>query len=98
MKHLGEMIVKNYFKLSIGHIALVGEIAQYENTFLRKCKAYLYVGDKKISSINIIGEDMFSGVNKDIWQKNRAVRTDDPIYETLKAIKNDQIKLIFYNI
>ena len=96
MKKIAEMELTEYFKLSTGDIALVGLMDPDLDEVLTKCKAYLYIDDKKIRSINIIGEDQFKRVNGKIRKNRRSVRTLDDVYDDLKSSGDKQIKLIFY--
>jgi hypothetical protein len=95
MNIICEMRVDDFFNLSTGHIALVGKIIPNIEKFITKSKADLYVGNAKIKTIHIIGEDKFSGVNESIKQEKRAVRTDDDIIADLRT-KIREIKLIIY--
>jgi len=97
MNKICEMLVSNYFKLSTGHIALVGTMKPDLDELLSRCKAYLYIGNKKVRSINIVGEDKFNRVKEEVRQNRRSVRTADDICEELKLAGNGQIKLVFYN-
>ena len=90
-----EMFISDFFKLSSGHVALVGRmLPDIENFIPNNSKADLYVSGEKVRSINIVGEDRFSGVDESKRQGKRSVRTDCDISENLKAM--DNVKLIIY--
>lgn len=95
MKTKYEMYVLEYFKLSVGQIAFVGEIIPNINKFIPNCKADLYVGQSKVRTINIIGEDRFSGGDHDSRLAKRSLRTDADIANELKDMGKENIKLIF---
>ena len=97
MNLICEMQLTDYFKLSTGHVALVGRLDEGYNEPLNKCQAYLYIGDKKVRSIHIVGEDQFSRVDESMRQGRRSVRTTDDVYQDLKSAKGEKIKLVFYN-
>lgn len=97
MNILCEMNVSDYFKLSTGHTALVGIVEPDLDEVLGKCKAYLYIGDKKLHTIDIIGEDEFNRVNEGVRKSRRAVRTLDNVAEDLDKANGQQIKLVFYS-
>lgn len=97
MNKIAEMLVTDYFKLSTGCIALVGRLKPDLDTLLSRCKAYLYIGNDKICSINIVGEDKFKRVNKEIGKNRRVVRTTNDISEELKLAGDKKISLFFYN-
>lgn len=97
MNKICEMLVTNYFKLSTGHIALAGTMNPDLDELLSRCKAYLYIGNKKVRSINIVGEDKFNRVNEEVRQNRRSVRTTDDIYEELSSAGNKQVHLVFYS-
>src|SRR3990167_1796575 len=96
MNVICEMQVTNYFKLSTGQIALVGNINPNVDQLLTECQVHLYIRNKKIRSINIIGEERFSQVNEQIRKGRRAVRTNDDIYHDLILADGAEIKLVFY--
>lgn len=96
MMVLCEMFVSEFFKLSVGHIALVGTIIPDIDKFIPNSKADLYIGGQKIKTINIIGEDRFSGGDAEKRKGRRSVRTDDGIINELKANGNKEIKLVIY--
>jgi hypothetical protein len=91
-----EMFVSEFFKLSVGHIALVGTIIPDIDKFIPNTRADLYIGDQKVKTINIIGEDRFSGGDAERRQGRRSVRTDDDITDELKTKGNKEIKLVIY--
>ena len=43
-----EMLVNDFFKLSVGHIAFVGKIVPDMDKFIPTSKADLYIGEKKL--------------------------------------------------
>lgn len=94
MSHICKMQVQEFFKLSTGQIALVGEVTPNIEKFISKCDADLYIDGQKITSVHIVGEDIFSGVNKDIQKNKRSVRTNDNIIDQLRAKKGHDIELI----
>lgn len=96
MNKICEMIVTDYFKLSSGHIAFIGIFDPDLDFSLNECKAQLYINNKKIKVIDVLGEDVFSGVKKEVQQKRRAIRTSDNIYDELKLANDKSLKLIFY--
>jgi hypothetical protein len=96
MKTTCKMYISDFFKLSTGHVALVGKLVPDIEKFIPKSKADLYVSGQKIKTINIIGEDRFSGVDEKIRQGNRAIRTDDDIISDMNTKPNQEIKLIIY--
>ena len=55
MNRFAEMILTDYFKLSTGHFALVGRMTPDVKELINKCKADLFIGNKKNRSINIVG-------------------------------------------
>mgnify|MGYP003402677608 FL=1 len=91
-----EMFVSEFFKLSVGHIALVGTIIPDVDKFIPNSKADLYIGDQKVKTINIIGEDRFSGGDAEKRQGRRSVRTDNDIINELTVKGNKEIKLVIY--
>ena len=97
MRKICEMLVTNYFRLSTGHIAMAGTMKPNLDELLSQCKAYLYIGDRKIRTISIVGEDKFNRVNEEVRQNRRAVRTIDDIYGDLQTSSKEQIRLVFYN-
>ncbi len=95
MKVLCEMFINDFFKLSSGHIAIIGDLTPDVESFIpNNSKADLYVAGKKVKAINIIGEDIFSGVDKAKQRAQRSVRTDTDIPRDLKAMRN--AKLIIF--
>ncbi len=48
------MLVNEFFKLSAGHIAFVGQIEPNLDRFIRASKADLYIGGQKVKAINIL--------------------------------------------
>lgn len=96
MNILCEMHVLEFFKLSSEHIALVGKIKPDINEFISGSKADLYIDDNHIKTITLIGEDRFSGGDREKRAGKRAVRTEDDIYELLSNSLNN-IKLIIYD-
>ena len=97
MNIICEMFISDFFKLSSGHIALVGRMVPDVESFIFKCKADLYIGNKKIKTINLIGEDRFSGVDKEKNRGIRAVRTEDDIITYLNEKGNGEIKLVIFS-
>ncbi len=94
MKILCEMFISGLFKLSSGHMAIVGKISPDIESFIPdNSKAELYVSGERIKTINIMGEDRFSGVDQVKRQGQRSVRTDTEIPEKLDASK---AKLIIF--
>lgn len=91
-----EMFVSDFFELSVGHIALVGKIVPDVIKLIPKSNADLYIGGKKIKTINIIGEDRFSGGDKEKREGKRSIRTDDDIIDELKSRGDKEIKLVIY--
>lgn len=91
-----EMLVSEFFKLSVEHIALVGTIIPDIDKFIPNTRADLYIGGQKVKTINIIGEDRFSGGDAERRQGRRSVRTDDDITDELKTKGNKEIKLVIY--
>ena len=98
MNIICEMFVTDFFKLSSGHIALTGNIIPNIEKFVPKSRADVYFGEQKVRTINLIGEDRFSGVDEAKRQGRRSVRTDDDIFSELKSKGNKEIKLIIYEI
>lgn len=96
MNIISEMYVNDFFKLSTGHIVLVGKIVPDIEKFIGESKADLCINGKKIQTIHILGEDRFSGVNEEVRQGKRAIRTDDDISAILNAKIHEEIKLIIY--
>lgn len=95
MKMLCEMLISDFFKLSSGHTAIVGKLIPNFPLFIpNNCKADLYIAGKKVKTINIIGEDRFSGVNETKRQGRRSVRTDSEISQELANLK--EAKLIIF--
>lgn len=95
MKNKFEMLVNEYFKLSIGHIAFTGKIVPDIDLFIPKCEADLYIGKEKIKRINILGEDRFVRSHRDKRTNKKSARTDEDIYTELKESNHKKIKLIF---
>ena len=94
MKILCEMNIQEIFHFSTGHTAFVGLLVPNIDTYITSThKADLLVNDKKIKSINIIGEDIFSGGNKRKQGQKRSIRTDTDIS---KIQREDNMKLIIY--
>ena len=93
---LCEMKVLEFFNLSAGHIAFVGKIVPDIKKLITQTKADLYIEGIKLKTINIIGEDRFSGGNEDKRNGMRSIRTDDDIIDVLKSYHGKAIKLIFY--
>ena len=91
-----EMLVKEFFKLSAGHIALVGKIVPDLGMFIPTTKADLYLGEQKIKTINILGEDRFSGGSEEKRKGLRSLRTADDITKELNAKGDKPIKLVIY--
>lgn len=91
-----EMLVNEFFKLSAGHIALVGKIVPDLDKFISTSKADLYIGEQKVKTINILGEDRFSGGNEEARRGIRSVRTDDDITNELNTKGDKPIKLVIY--
>lgn len=95
MRVLCEMFVKHFFRLSSGHIAIVGSLVPNINSFIPpNSRADLYLSGKKIKTINIIGEDRFSGVDESIRQQKRSIRTDSEIPKEFNLQSN--AKLVIY--
>lgn len=90
-----EMLVKEFFKLSAG-IAFVGKIVPDLNEFIPVTKADLYIGEQKIKTIDILGEDRFSGGNEEKRKGLRSVRTGDDITNELNTKSDKPIKLVIY--
>ncbi len=95
MKKSYEMLVNEYFKISSGHIAFVGEITPRFESFIGDCNAHLYIEDEFQKLIHIIGEDRFVRTGEKNDTTKRAVRTDENIYEELKLAGDKKIKLVF---
>ena len=91
-----EMLVKEFFILSAGHIAFVGKISPDLDKLIPTAKADLYLAEQKIKTINILGEDRFSGGNDEKRKGLRSVRTVDDIANELNAKGDKQIKLVIY--
>ena len=89
-----EMKVLEFFHLSGGQIAFVGEIVPDINQFITQATADLYIENEKIKTIKIIGEDRFSGGDEEKRKGKRAIRTDDDIMSVLKLSSGKEIKLI----
>jgi hypothetical protein len=87
-----EMFVSKFFKLYSGHIALVGKIVPDIDKFISDSKADLYIGEEKVKTINIMGEDRFSGGDVEKIHRRRSVRTDDDIINELKAKGDKEVK------
>ncbi len=96
MNILCEMEVFEFFKLSSGDIALAGEMKPNSNKFIFESKADLYIDGNLIKKIILIGEDIFSGGDREKRANRRAVRTKDDIHELLSNSLNN-IKLIIYD-
>ena len=95
MSVLCEMYIKDFFRLSSGHVAIVGNVVpDIENFIPSNSKADLYVDDEKVKTINIVGEDRFSGVDELRRQGKRSVRTDSAIPGALSSASN--AKLVIY--
>ncbi len=90
------MIVKNFFKLSAGHIALVGSIVPESHEYIFPSKADLYIDAQKIRTINIIGEDRFAGGNQEVIKGLRSIRTNDDILSQLISNSDKPIKLVIF--
>jgi hypothetical protein len=90
------MLVKEFFKLSAGHIAFVGKIVPDFDKLISTTKADLYIGEQKIKTINILGEDRFSGGDEEKRKGLRSVRTGDDITNELNAKGDKPIKLVIY--
>jgi hypothetical protein len=95
MNIICEMLVSGFFKLSSGHTAITGNIIPNIEKFIPKCKADIYIGGQKIQTIDLIGEDRFSGVDEEVRQGKRSVRTADNISE-LNSKNDKEVKLIIY--
>ncbi len=89
-----ELLVSDFFKLSVGHIALVGKIIPGSTRRISSTKADLYVNGEKIRTIKILGEDLFLGANK--RRDIRSIRTDDAIENELINVNQKKVKLIIY--
>lgn len=90
------MLVVEFFKLSTGQIALVGNVAPDLDMFIPACKADLYIDKQKIRTIQLIGEDRFLGVNEEKRQGKRSVRTEDDIIYELQTKGNKEARLIIF--
>lgn len=97
MNILCEMRVIEFFKFSSGSIALVGTLEPNINKFISNCKADLYVDGHHIKTITLVGEDFFSGGDREKHVGKRAVRTADDIYEQLSNSLDNNIKLTIYD-
>jgi hypothetical protein len=96
MKILCEMLISDLFRLSSGHVAIVGKLfPDIENFIPNNSKADLYVAGEKIKTINILGEDRFSNVDETKRQGRRSVRTDTEIPKELDA--SSEAKLIIFS-
>ncbi|MBV9576620.1 MAG: hypothetical protein JO149_08350 [Gammaproteobacteria bacterium] len=91
-----EMLVNEFFNLSTGHIVLVGKIMPDLDKFISTTKADLYIGKEKIKTINILGEDRFSGGNEEKRKGLRVLRTTNDIVNELNAKGDKPIKLVIY--
>lgn len=80
---LCEMRIVEHFKLSIGHIALVGYVEPSDCRHIPPSQAEVYINGKKMKAIDILGEDIFVG--KNVRRDVRAVRTGDDIAELIKG-------------
>ena len=96
MNKICEMLVSDYFKLSIGHTVIVGTIKPDLDNILGKCKADLYIGDKKQATIDILGEDQLNRVNEDIRRNRKVVRTMDDVSDDLKSVGSEKVILVFF--
>lgn len=96
MKIICEMTLSKFFKLSTGQTALVGKLIPDVGYPIPKTKADLYVGNKKIKTITIVGEDRFLNANKEKQKDRRAIRTNSDIAEDLNDLINQPIKLVIY--
>jgi hypothetical protein len=91
-----EMLVNEFFKLSSRRIALMGKIVPDFDKFIPTSKADLYIGEQKIKTINLLGEDRFSGGNDEKRKGLRSVRTGDDITNELNTKGDKPIKLVIY--
>ncbi len=91
-----EMLVNDFFKLSSGQIALVGKMSPSLDKFIPATKADLYIGEQKIETINILGEDRFSGGDEEKRKGLKSVRTGDDIITALNAKGDKSINLVIY--
>jgi len=91
-----EMHICNLFKLSSGDVAIVGNLSPNIDYYIPdNSKADLYVCGKKVCTIDIIGEDHFSGVNESIRKDKRSVRTNcKDVCDVIQ--KNNDARLVFY--
>ena len=89
------MLINDLFRLSSGHVAFVGRLEPNIDYFVpSNSKADLYVSGKNIKTINIVGEDRFSGVDESKRQDKRSIRTDSVIPTELSNLSG--AKLIIY--
>lgn len=95
MKVKCEMLVSEIFRLSSGHVAIVGNLnPNIEGLIPNNCGADLYVSGKKVQRINIVGEDRFSGGDETMRKGRRSVRTDSKISKDLSIA--DGMKLVIF--
>ncbi len=88
-----EMTVIEYFKLSTGEIAFVGNVVPSNSIIMPKSKAEIFVNGKKVKTISIIGEDRFIGIDDSIKKNKRSIRVRDEIGY---IDENSTIKLRIY--
>lgn len=91
-----ELFVSSYFQLSSGYTVLVGKMKPNVAHFIANFKADLYIDDKKIMTISLVGEDRFSGVDESKRKDVRAVRTEDKIESVLRNSESKEIKLVIW--
>lgn len=97
MNIICEMFISDFFKLSTGHIALVGKMLPNIEEPISKSKADLYIADSKVKTIDIIGEDRFIRADKEKLQDKRAIRTNENIIDILKVSANKKMRLVIYS-
>ena len=96
MKIICKMFIKDIFKLSTGETVIIGSISPDIKSFIpNNSSADLYINEKKITTINIIGEDILTGGNPLKREGIRSVRTNTKISEFLN-IHNNNSELVIY--
>ncbi len=96
MKIMCEMFISELFFLSSGHIAIVGKVTPNVKYYIPDDSiADLYVSGKKIKTIQIIGEDRFSGVDEEKPQGRRSLRTNSDIPKNLSGLPD--VKLVIFD-
>lgn len=96
MEVICEMYISEFFKLSSGDVALVGRMSPNIDYFVpNNSKADLYIAGQKAHTLNILGEDRFSGVNEAQRQGKRALKVND-CDDLCKILAQKDIKLVIY--